>query len=514
MFNRLGVSSVMAMLMLFFIAICPKAAEARSAFFITPEGYGAVGDGVHDDTVAMNAALASLTPGGKIVLTGKYLIASASLVVPCNVTMEGSFEAIGTSVNNYTAPYDTLNSAIILSSSYTINLGGGSTIKGLLIRRQGQTFPAADATGFAGTAITPVGDDHSIIGCMILGFNKAIYSTGCQRQYYNHILGDNLNFIEVTQSYDIGRIIDCHAWPFVTIAYTGSRPSNWADRSVGYYLHDGADWCKMTNCFAYGYTTGINVVNSNSVTLLGCGVDGTVANVNSVGISIIGQCHDVRLDSCQIAAQAQAIYINTGYTPDYRIVTQIVDCDLWGNLANGSASKNIYIQDGDAAVIGSHIRNGYTGVYVNNIASRVMIEGNGFDQIANQPIFNNAGSPYVFIGLNDYSTFPTGGNVVYNPVLQTATVGTGSLSNVLLLPASGDVFSIPSGTGNFTFINGSSDNRIKTLLFNGSLTITSSTSPGGIRLSNNAAFNTAAGTSLSLILGPLGYWIETGRSNP
>ena len=43
------------------------------------------------------------------------------------------------------------------------------------------------------------------------------------------------------------------------------------------------------------------------------------------------QCIDVRLDSCQVAAQAQAIYINTGYTPGYRIVTQIVDCDLWGN---------------------------------------------------------------------------------------------------------------------------------------------------------------------------------------
>ena len=224
MWNRRVASCAMRILIIVFAGICPEVARAQSPFFITPEAYGAAGDGVHDDTVPVNAALASLTPGGKIILTGKYLIASANLVIPSDVTMEGTYEsAIDTSAN---APLpNTLNSAIILNSNYTISLGGGSTIKGLLIWRQGQVFPAADATGFAGTAITIAGHDASIIGCMVLGFNKAIFSSGYGRQYYDHILGDNLNFIEVTGSHDIGRIVDCHAWPFVTIAYTGTRPS-------------------------------------------------------------------------------------------------------------------------------------------------------------------------------------------------------------------------------------------------------------------------------------------------
>lgn len=507
---RTGAMAVLAM-----VVIGATAQELQAyPFFTTPETYGAVGDGIHDDTQAVNAALASLAPGGRVLLTGKYLIESANLLIPSNVTLEGTYEAVGTSWNNTTAPYAQLNSAIILNSNYTIGLGGGSTIKGVLIRRQGQIFPAADSTGFAGIAITAVGDDHSIIGCMILGFNKAIYSSGYARQYYNHILGDNLNFIEVTNSTDIGRIIDCHAWPFIAIAYPGVRPSVWADRGVGYYIHDGADWIKLTNCFAYGYTTGISLLNVNSVTLLGCGVDGTQENTSSIGISIIGQCLDTRLEACQVAAQAEAIYINTGFTPAYRIVTQIVDCNLWGNTANGMNSQNIFIADGDADILGCHIRNGSTGVYVNSAESRVLIDGNGFDDMDTYPIYNNAGSPYVLIGLNDYGIFPTGSGVVYNMALQTATVGSGSLANALLLPSSGDVFSIPSGTGNFSFINGSFDGRVKTLLFNGVLTITSSTSPGGIRLSSGSNFVTAAGTSLSVLQGPGGYWVETGRSNP
>jgi hypothetical protein len=216
-----------------------------------------------------------------------------------------------------------------------------------------------------------------------------------------------------------------------------------------------------------------------------------------------------------VAAQANAIVVNTSY-PDVttRIVTQIINCDMGGNVASNGTGLNIVVFAGDVEVIGCHIRNGDTAVYVKNSSSRVIIEGNSFDEMLYSPIYNLGGSPTIFIGLNDYGNFPIGSGVVYNMTLQTATTGTGALSNVLLLPSSGDVFSIPSGTGNFRFINGSFDGRIKVLLFNSALTITSSTSPGSILLSTNTPFTTAPGATLSLILSPSGYWVETGRSSP
>ncbi|HEY2811374.1 MAG TPA: hypothetical protein VGJ00_08315 [Rhabdochlamydiaceae bacterium] len=502
---------------IFLLAIIPafttektELATQSFPFFTTPEEYGAVGDGIQDDTVAMNAALASLAPGERLLLTGKYLINSANVLIPSNVTLEGTFEAIGTKRGNLTAPYEQLNSAIILNSSYTINLKGGSTIKGILIRRQGQLFPAADATGFAGTAITVDGDDASIIGCMILGFNLGIYSSGYQRQYFNHILGDNLNFIEVTRSYDIGRIVDCHAWPFVTIAYTGpDRPSDWAHRNIGYYLHDGADWFKMTNCFAMAYFRGILLQNSNSATLLGCGVDGTNRLPNAIGISIGNNCTEVRLNACQIAGQAHGVFVNTSAENS---ITQIVNCNFWGNRANEANSTDVYIGDGDVEITGGcRFRDTSYAVYVNNPASHVLIEGNAFYGFTQSPIFNQANSPYIQVGLNYYGNFPTGSSVVANMALPSATVGSGAQSNALLLPSSGDVFFIPAGTGNFSFINGSFDGRVKTLIFNGALTITSSTQPLGVRLTNGANLTTSAGSSLSIIFTPAGYWVETGR---
>lgn len=72
-------TAVMAILSLVIIAVLTRQETARAEpqsfpFFTTPEEYGAAGDGIQDDTAAMNTALASLAPGERLLLTGKYLI--------------------------------------------------------------------------------------------------------------------------------------------------------------------------------------------------------------------------------------------------------------------------------------------------------------------------------------------------------------------------------------------------------------------------------------------------------
>lgn len=496
-----------ALLALVVVPALTKVESAQAAqsfpFFTTPETFGAAGDGVQDDTAALNSALASLVPGERVLLTGKYLINSANIIIPPYVTLEGTFEAAGSTLGNQNVPYAQINSAIILNSNYTLSLGGGSTIKGLIIRRSGQIFPSADSSGFSGTAITVVGNDCAVIGCMILGFDKGIYSSNQGRQYYDHVLGDNNNFIEVTGSYDIGRIVDCHAYPFATITYP-NPPANTYYRNTAYNLHDGADWFKMTNCFAICYQNGIVLQNVGAVTLLGCGVDGQQIP-GSIGVSVLGTCNDIRLNACQIAAQAHGVFVDTTNAGS---ITEFVNCNFWNNFGNGTNSTCIYIGAGDAEITGScRFGGGNFAIYVNNAASHVLVEGNSFDNFAFSPIYNQAMSPYVQVGLNHYGSFPTGSSVVANMVFPSATVS----GNVLLLPSSGDVFSLPSNTGNFQFIHGSFDGRVKTLIFNGPVTITNSQSPNGIRLTNGSNLTTSAGSSLSVIFTPAGYWVETGR---
>jgi hypothetical protein len=74
----------------------PTASEGPAANFIDPSSYGAVGDGVTDDTLALRAAFAAAMPSGQtIILKGTYLIsgyiglltslgAGAALHIYCN----------------------------------------------------------------------------------------------------------------------------------------------------------------------------------------------------------------------------------------------------------------------------------------------------------------------------------------------------------------------------------------------------------------------------------------------
>src|SRR5690348_16006574 len=107
---------VMALLALAIITALTKEEIAQAAqsfpFFTTPEQYGAAGDGVQDDTVPINNALASLAPGERLLLTGKYLINSANVIIPPYVTLEGTFEATGSTLSNQSVPYAQINSAI------------------------------------------------------------------------------------------------------------------------------------------------------------------------------------------------------------------------------------------------------------------------------------------------------------------------------------------------------------------------------------------------------------------
>lgn len=69
------------------------ALESRFARVITPEQYGAVGDGVADDTAAINAALASATGGGVGVYFPKTYRISDALLVPAGTEVWGTGKA-------------------------------------------------------------------------------------------------------------------------------------------------------------------------------------------------------------------------------------------------------------------------------------------------------------------------------------------------------------------------------------------------------------------------------------
>jgi len=101
--------------------------------FITPEEYGAVGDGLTDDTAAINTALSAASDSGKVFLfTGKYLVDghytgdfhTTGLQIPSNIIIRF---ASGASVKQKTADTETC-SVFTLLGVENVDIGYGEII--------------------------------------------------------------------------------------------------------------------------------------------------------------------------------------------------------------------------------------------------------------------------------------------------------------------------------------------------------------------------------------------------
>lgn len=153
----------------------PTTVAAKLAQFTSVTDYGAVGDGVTDDTAAFTAACTFLGALGGTVSFNKRHYIAGPLVIPQNVTLKGPFSLIGGPTAIIGVSYGTM-AALILNTANPIRLSTGSVIDGALIVPQGMTFPQANSSAWVGTAVVIQGDNAAVQNSTILGFNQAIIS--------------------------------------------------------------------------------------------------------------------------------------------------------------------------------------------------------------------------------------------------------------------------------------------------------------------------------------------------
>jgi hypothetical protein len=219
---------------------------------VTPYAFGGAGDGVTDDTIAINAAISYLftnSRGGTVDMSGgRWLVDSADIQLKTGVSLVGSWNNAGNdeSATPPTMPpnhFEQFKSSIILNPLYTIQMAPGDScgVKGLVLIRKGLTFipfstPRAgvDAVNaFAGKAVT-VGDgtisgnsarDTYFGHCFVVGFAYAYWASGADRMHIEHIQGDCTNGIYISKCYDMQHLSHCHFWPYVT-SNAGSAVNN------------------------------------------------------------------------------------------------------------------------------------------------------------------------------------------------------------------------------------------------------------------------------------------------
>lgn len=477
----------------------PRNLANRMADVVNVKDFGAVGDGVTNDTPVIQAAINSLGIAGGTVLIPNSMVCliDTALTIKPHVSLVGPNEFIGSASNNTWNNYNEVKGTLIVNPAITITMQGGSSINKLLIYRKGMTFPAASSL-YSGTAITATGDDVSVTHSMILGFNTAFTSNGNQRIKFNYVYLDNTNGIDIEACYDISYIENVHAWPFAGVAIGDVKRSGTAFRfaNVG-------DWSKLTNCFSYGYSRGFSIVSCNDVTISGCGAD----NVNdglggTIGFVIIGSCRNTKMVNCQSAAQATAgVYVNT----TAGLTTVISNHSSWGNTDHG-----ILVFSGD--VIVDNLLTGVgidKAVTIDNSSSKAILS-NINAETAIQPISSTVvtGEPISITNLKtNYTSNPVSGNIRI-PTIQPS-------SSILQIPQQGDAFIIFSpSASSFEFLRHGWARRIVTLLFNQSITITSTyagSTNETMRLQNNANHTFVAGQTLTLIHTGL-TWFEVSRT--
>ena len=447
---------------------------------------------------AIQAAIDALGAAGGTVILSKSVASYdfGGVTIKPNVTIQGPFELVGSPATNSSAPYGSLGGAITIGSGATCTIKGGAGLSGCLIYRSGMTFPAANSSAFAGTALTAGGDDCFVRSSMILGFALAYTSSGYQRPRLHDVYFDCNSGLLIDNCADLSHIRNVHGWPFATIATLGGA-STLQRSGTAFKFTTLADWCKLTDCFSYGYLTGFWSSGVNSMTYLGCAADGTTGYSGSKGFAITGGSTDTRLVACQAAAQETGVYVST----NAGLATSLLGVNVWGCDAHG-----VLIDAGDVTISGGVIRTLPNGVSVSSATSRVFANHIRFSAISGKPF--NAGTATTLLFIGDECDYGDYGSAVAS---SSATPQVIASASAVTVPPSGKTFNVTGTTGIGTF-NGGWNEREITLIFGAAGEVYSSTgTTAAARLNGGATFTTAAGSTLTLRHNGT-QWYETGRS--
>ena len=528
--------------------------------------FGATGNGTTDDAAAFNRVTTILTHGGAVTLpAGHAFTVLSAVTIGAGISICGPYENAGefalshtgspawlpssaytasqTAVNNsniyrvttagtsassggpsgtgtgitdgtvvwsYVQPqasFWTTYCTLTISSAVTVTLDSSTTITGCLIYRAGMTFPITTAAAFAGNAFTFNGDNVCIRNSIIMGFQYAIASTGCDRGVIENVCFDNLKNIYASGAGDTWRIHFCHAWPFAADA-TAMASLTRAGSNI--FISNCNDAAIVRDCFEYGYLNGFVANNAGAVSFIRCGADGTSPPYSgSSGFLIQGSATsttgalNAQVVDCQAYLQTAAVNVPLGGT--VMSTVKITGCTM------GGCTDGIYIPASSASLVQVYNNDIGAGTGIVYSAATVLmdIDNNNFSgcgtiinaTVATENIHIGQGNRGGYIGgTTDGLSLAPGSNLVLFTITPAGSIAA--------LPPVGDVFGVAAG--NFGTLAGGHTGRRVTLLFLGASAVYSSSGSSAMFLNGNVTFNAIAYSTLTLVYTG-SQWFEVSR---
>lgn len=312
--------------------------------------YSAAGDGVTDDTNAIQQALSDVgNSGGGVVFlpTGNYMIAT-HLFVPANTSLVGVFRAPTAFSQNKGTTLLAVEGAGDETGTAFITLGpnkqeSNAVLDGVTIFYPNQVM-SNPPIKYPWTVRSGGGDNVTIQNVLLVNPFQAIdlFTNPSGRHLVRGVYGQPLRTgIQVDNCWDIGRIMDVHFWNFwsnpAPPASDGSNPGRIVEactfENAFSFVFYRTGWEVVQDIFSWGYHVGMMLG-----TVQGAGMSGLMTNVSfdnvDVGLDVLGTDINAHV-------QISNLYLASDPQPDPKVEQRSTHIGILAYPGDSDAMLNV-----------------------------------------------------------------------------------------------------------------------------------------------------------------------------
>ena len=346
--------------------------------------FGAKGDAKTDSTPAFQRALDDVAAhrGGIVrVPTGRYRL-NGTLTIGNGVTLQGTYTTPPTA---HGQKVDSLLGSVLLAyagrnqpdaAPFIVLKGTAATLAGVIIMYPEWKQTDVPPVPYPPTIAAGRVDNVSVNNCLLLNAYEGIHLDGTGRFLIRNVYGyPSKRGIYVNRCLDIGRIENCHFWPFA-VRYNPTDPyCKWVNTNGVAYEFARTDWQTVTGCFCFGYGTGYRFSRSKEGVFCGKLV-GSSADCCEKAIEVIENGHILISNGEFVGRWTSGTSVTLDIGEESRGKVSLQNCVFWGPIKQAVHSR---AHQGRLSIIGCEFRNWHDEIGAIAVeGGKAIIQANNF----------------------------------------------------------------------------------------------------------------------------------------